>query len=718
MSFRLKTILGIVAIEGLLLLTLVLGSLDILRSSNEHALAKRANTMVRAFAIMARDGVTYMETALMASALREVGSQSGVVYARIRNANGDILLERKRGDGTNPVFNRDITVEAVTDDIFDVDAPIIKNGNTVGKVEIGLSTVFIDTIVANSGWKLMLIAGLGVIVTVLFSFAFASHLTRQLESLRYFSRRISDGGIGQQVDVSGDVEIAETIRAFNYMSARLKGYYDEALYSERRIRSVFDNVALAVVIFDENGKIVEFNAPAEWIFGYAAEEAINTSILSLLADQSHTPLASILQGDLITDAEERPEYQFELEAVRKDGRHFPAELILSQYNFEGTKNYTVLVRDITNEKTLEKKTLQAESVFENMGDAVVITDAENKVVQINPAYTRITGFEPEDVVGNTRQISKTESLDHDFFATTWEALTEHGIWSGEVWDTRKNGEIFPAWMTTTELTNDAGEVTNYINTFRDITESKKVERIKSEFVSTVSHELRTPVTSIKGSLGILQSGAFGQMPEKANKMLELATNNCNRLINLINDILNMEKIESGTVAFKMAPLDLNSFIEEAIASCQHYGEDRAVQIQLASGSELSATLIADKSRLIQVMANLLSNAVKFSPDNGTVKVGLFRQNGDIRISVSDDGPGIPVEFQDQLFEKFTQGDASDGRQRGGTGLGLSIAKAIVEMHEGSISFDTEEGKGTTFFICLKEQAKRGSPEADDQKLAS
>lgn len=719
MSFRLKTILGIVAIEGLLLLTLVIGSLDILRSSNEEALQKRADTMVRSFAIMTREGVTYMETALMVTAIEEVSGQSGVVYARIKNSDDRVLMERTTLGFTDRPFSLDKNVRIVSDDIYDVDALIIKNGNVVGKVELGLSTQFLHTLLVYSGWKFILIAGIGVLITVIFSYFFANHLARQLATLRWTARQISNGSIGEQAVVSGDIEIADTIRAFNQMSVRLKTYYEEVLHNERRIRSVFDNVALATLTFDENGAITEFNAPAERIFGYTEEEIVGKDVTTLLADQSKAPFTSLIGSDLRAASENRRGYQLQLDAKRADGRELPVELIVSQYLFEGKINFTVLARDISNQKALEKKNLQADSVFENIGDAIVITDAENKVVQINPAYTRITGFEPQDVIGHARQISQTESLDHDFFATTWEALTEDGIWSGEVWDHRKNGEIFPAWMTTTELTNENGEVTNYINTFRDITESKKVERIKSEFVSTVSHELRTPVTSIKGSLGILQSGAFGAMPEKANKMVELATNNCNRLIDLINDILDMEKIESGTVAFKIAPLDLSTFIEEAIGSCQHYGEDRGVRIELDEGKDLSAALMADKSRMIQVMANLMSNAVKFSPDAGTVKVGLTRLDGNIRISVADDGPGIPEQFQAHLFEKFTQGDASDGRQRGGTGLGLSIAKTIVEMHDGDISFESEEGKGTTFFIDLKEHSEADTSSLrDGQKLAS
>lgn len=719
MTFRLKIIAGIVAIEALLLVVLVIGSLGILRASSEDELQKRADTMVRSFAIMARDGIAYMETSLLKAAIEEVSSQFDVSYARIRQggSDGSVLMQRGEDVLLRKPFDPDPAVSAVSDGVYDVSAPVFSNGRRIGEVEIGFSTEYIRSSLANSMWKLILVAALGVLLTVACTYALGNHLTRQLRALRATSHKLANGAVGSQVPVSGDIEIADTLRAFNQMSVRLKAYYDEVVRNERRIRSVFDNVALAAITFDADGNVREFNAPAEWIFGHASEEIVGQPFSDLLAAPSQPAFQSLLAENRATASEERMEYQLVLEGQRKDGRQFPSEMTLSQYFFEGTVHYTALVRDISSERALETKSLQAESVFENIGDAIVITDPENRVVQINPAYTRITGFEAGEVIGHVRQISRTESLDQDFFATIWENLNENGIWTGEVWTTRKNGEIFPTWMTTTELSDENGEVTNYINTFRDITESKKVERIKSEFVSTVSHELRTPVTSIRGSLGILQSGAFGAIPEKAEKMIGMAVSNCNRLIDLINDILDMEKIESGTVAFKMVPIEVAPFLEEATSACMHYGEDRGVRLVVKNTSG-KLQVFADKGRLMQVMANLISNAVKFSPDNGTVRIALDCQGDEVRIGVSDDGPGIPKAFREHMFEKFTQGDASDGRVRGGTGLGLSIAKAIVEMHEGSIDYVTEEGVGTTFYIVLRMHEAASQLFEHKQKIAS
>jgi PAS domain S-box-containing protein len=233
---------------------------------------------------------------------------------------------------------------------------------------------------------------------------------------------------------------------------------------------------------------------------------------------------------------------------------------------------------------------------------------------------------------------------------------------------------------------------------RDISERKRIEQMKNDFVAVVSHELRTPLTSIRGSLGLLGGGVAGELPEKARTLVDIATKNSDRLVRLINDILDVEKIESGEMGFRLVPQDLMALVEQAVEENQTYGQPYGITLRVAEGAR---TLVrADGDRLRQVLNNLLSNAVKFSPRDGVVTVGVTARDGRARLSVTDRGKGIPPEFQARIFEKFTQADATSTRQRGGTGLGLSISKAIVERHGGEIWFETAAGLGTTFFVEL------------------
>jgi PAS domain S-box-containing protein len=234
---------------------------------------------------------------------------------------------------------------------------------------------------------------------------------------------------------------------------------------------------------------------------------------------------------------------------------------------------------------------------------------------------------------------------------------------------------------------------------RDVSDRKKVEQIKDDFISVVSHELRTPLTSIRGSLGLLMGGVAGELPPQARSLTEVAAKNSERLVRLVNDILDIEKIESGTMAFRPARVELMPLIEQAVESNRAYASLYDVELRIVE-EDPWARVHADADRIQQVLANLLSNAAKHSPRGAVVEIAVTRGTDGVRVSVSDHGPGIPPEFQARIFEKFAQADASSTRQKGGTGLGLSISKAIIERHGGRLWFDTAAGSGTTFFFTL------------------
>jgi len=234
---------------------------------------------------------------------------------------------------------------------------------------------------------------------------------------------------------------------------------------------------------------------------------------------------------------------------------------------------------------------------------------------------------------------------------------------------------------------------------RDITERYIADKAKSEFTATVSHELRTPLTSIKGALGLVRSGAIGPLAEKQQSILDIAYKNSNRLVALINDILDIEKIEAGKLVLQVVPMDIVSLIKEAVEANAGYGVEHGVSF-VRTGIHAPTFVNGDKVRLMQVLSNLMSNAAKFSPDGTDVELSVACEGDHVRVSVKDVGVGISEDFKEKIFEKFTQEDGSDTRAEGGTGLGLSISKTIVEQHRGTLEFTSEVGLGTTFFITL------------------
>lgn len=375
-----------------------------------------------------------------------------------------------------------------------------------------------------------------------------------------------------------------------------------------------------------------------------------------------------------------------------------AQINLEQMN----QNLEVKVAERT--QALEVSEMRQRSIVDNIVDGLVTINDKGIVASFNPAAEKIFGYSSKEVIGNNIKMLMPEPFhsEHDGYLNNYHQTRYKKIIGigREVEGQRKDGSIFPLDLAVGEVLI-AGERL-FTGVVRDITERKQMDKMKNEFISTVSHELRTPLTSIRGSLGLVSGGAVGELPEQAKEMLKIAGNNTERLLLLINDILDIQKIESGQMAFKFQSLELMPFLEQAVAENAAYGDQHGVKFVITKALE-NARVFADKDRLMQVMANLLSNAAKFSPGGEVIEISVAQRHDDcVRISVTDHGAGIPEEFQPKLFEKFTQSDSSDTRQKGGTGLGLSITKVIVEKHGGIIDFISQIGVGTTFFIELPE----------------
>ena len=262
----------------------------------------------------------------------------------------------------------------------------------------------------------------------------------------------------------------------------------------------------------------------------------------------------------------------------------------------------------------------------------------------------------------------------------------------------RNGREIPVEVRIGLINNDALQLFSVF--LHDISERRHMERLKGEFISTASHELRTPLTAIYASLDMLQSGMAGELPPDVMDLLSVSHKSAQRLVRLINDVLDVEKIESGGMSYQFSAQPLLALVQQAITSTQAYADEYKVRIDLVAkpGNDL---VNVDADRIVQVVVNLLSNAAKFSPSGGAVvMVRLAPFDGVIRLSVSDAGPGIPLEFQDRVFQRFAQADSSDRRQKGGTGLGLNICKSIIAAHHGTIEFVSFPGKGSEFYFEL------------------
>lgn len=388
------------------------------------------------------------------------------------------------------------------------------------------------------------------------------------------------------------------------------------------------------------------------------------------------------------------------------------EIEEAKHNLEdANKNLESRVAERTLELDVSEK--RQRSIVENMVDGLITIDEKGLIQSFNSAAVKLFGYQASEVIGLNIKILMPEPYqsEHDGYLHSYHQTDNKkviGLGAGtEVEGLCKDGSIFPLELSIAEMVITGEKI--FTGVVRDITERKEMDRMKNEFISTVSHELRTPLTSIRGSLGLLSGGTVGELPESANEMLKIASNNTERLLLLINDILDIQKIESGKMSFKFERVDLNAFIKQAIVEHAEYGSQHGVTFVLGKTLD-DVHVYADKDRLMQVVGNLLSNAAKFSNHGDNVEISVATHHSDrLRISFTDYGAGIPDEFQPELFERFTQSDSSDTRAKGGTGLGLSISKVIIEKHGGLIGFVSKEGIGSTFYIELPELVGEVSP---------
>ena len=239
-----------------------------------------------------------------------------------------------------------------------------------------------------------------------------------------------------------------------------------------------------------------------------------------------------------------------------------------------------------------------------------------------------------------------------------------------------------------------------------LNERSELDTLKDEFISTVSHELRTPLTSIRGSLGLLSSGVMGSLDPKAKNLLRIAVTNTDRLIRLINDILDLERMESGRAPLQLRRCSLHELAVSAVDTMSAMAEAASVHVDLATASAADGLFFdADSDRILQVLTNLLSNAIKFSPPQSTIRLQAESTSDSILLRISDEGRGIPAEKLDNIFDRFQQVEHADARQKGGTGLGLAICRTIIQQHSGSIWAQRNIGPGTTFYVMLPRTAR-------------
>jgi PAS domain S-box-containing protein len=346
------------------------------------------------------------------------------------------------------------------------------------------------------------------------------------------------------------------------------------------------------------------------------------------------------------------------------------------------------------------------SVYADSLDGILISDPQTNIIDVNEAYCTLTGYARAELIGQKTNVIRAGVTPKETFVQMWGDLNSKGRWVGELINRRKEGELWWSYISITKIVDSLGNPAAYVGIARDITERKhmeeqlrEIDRLKSEFIATVSHELRTPMTAIKGALGLALGGAAGPLIAEMRELLTIAHNNSDRLILLINDILDLSRIEAGKLSLRLAPIDIIAVVRRSVLELAPLAGQKAIDVVLELADPLPVA-IADADRVGQVLVNLLSNAIKFSDPGKRVSVRVARHERGLAVRVIDRGVGIPADYQAHIFDRFYRVDNSASRRTGGTGLGLAICRALVTEMGGRIWVESEPGVGSTFSFSL------------------
>jgi PAS domain S-box-containing protein len=477
---------------------------------------------------------------------------------------------------------------------------------------------------------------------------------------------------------------------------------------ERLFSAAVQSSVDAIMTKTVDGVVTGWNPAAERLFGFSADEVMGKNVDFLVPEERRAEQKAKVERNL------RGEKTVYLETVRlnKEGKPIDVSLSVSPIRYpDGTiTGACIIARDITEQKLAEEKFKLA---VEASPSGILMTDLSGLIVMVNSEVEKLFGYRRDELIGRPVDILLPENLRtlhsknrRDYFA---EPTSRRMGANRDLLGRRKDGTEFSVEVGLNSIQTREGLL--ILSVIIDVTERKRLDMLKDEFVSTVSHELRTPLTSISGSLGLLIGTTARDLPDQSRRLLSIAQSNSLRLVKLVNDILDIEKLELGRVGFNFAAVELRSLVEQTVEA--NIGFADTYLVRMRSGLFDEGEVWVDPDRLSQALTNLVSNAIKFSPPDGEVTVSVARLGKTMRLAVRDQGAGIPPEFKPRVFQKFAQADGTNTKKSGGTGLGLSIVKEIITRLGGQVGFEDAPGGGTIFFVDLPEyeaaSQKRSAP---------
>lgn len=493
--------------------------------------------------------------------------------------------------------------------------------------------------------------------------------------------------------------------AFRDMTAR-KLIEDNLDESEERFRTLFEQNRSVMLLVDPiSVQIIDANKAAEEFYGWSHEELLNKSLKEIRVSDESEPPQSLIQSSLEQE-------KFETVHRIANGSLRNVEVYISKFNIRGKPILHSIIFDITEKKKAERMSLLLGRGIEQSPVTIVITDKNGDIEYVNPKFTEVTGYTRAEALGKNPRILQSKYHDREYYEELWKTILSGQNWVGELRNKKKNGDIYWENALISPITDEKGNIINFVAIKEDITEKKKIleelinaknkaeesDNLKTAFLNNISHEIRTPMNAIVGFAKFINDP--GITDDRRKQFSEIIEQSSRQLMSIITDIIQIATIESGQEKLNLTEFEVNDILR--MLKEQFSINSRSDEFELIISpipEDRNTFLFSDQVKLIQVLTNLINNAIKFT-SKGYVKFGYELKKDYIQFVVEDTGIGIASEYHDVIFDRFRQVDHALSRRYGGSGLGLSIAKAYVELMGGKIWLESEPGKGTIFYFTL------------------